>query len=576
MERKVLRSGTVRNTVQESPPKPERSIKERRKFPKVPFASASLSSVKPKKPNTCQSITQEITTTTLPPKTNVKVASLVPSRQEMAPISARPEKSQLSSPTILSSQQPDEKPKHPAPVPEKLEDSAPAPSTVLPPVSLEILTAAPIPMTTPVSEALPPVASLLPEPKPKSLSLAEYRQLRQQKKPAPVENQDNGNSSKWPSLPELPKELPPIPYLPEPSPKDPRPLTPPATPPHQMWKPIAPVALLGKSKAAEISKSNPSKVIQIEPQPLPTVRSRSKPTFASSATVAPEVACMDHDYCIPSKGIGEPGKRWNVKQLSFITIKPIKPTETTTQTLPAAQFPLTEPLDHRTDGMQRSSVLETPDASPARQESVKEESPRRGPFGRSYRRPEASRTPSPSSSPKERTRGRSRKRKSHRSPSPTSSSSESDSHSTRSQSRSRSPPRKSRSRSRSLSPERQSQWSKSRIRGTMTQKELRERFSLFGEIEDCTLHFRDHGDNYGFVTYYDTKDAFTAIENGSKLRQPDELPFDLCFGGRRQFCQTSYADLDSSREFDPLSARGKFHALDFDTLLKQAQQNLKR
>lgn len=52
-----------------------------------------------------------------------------------------------------------------------------------------------------------------------------------------------------------------------------------------------------------------------------------------------------------------------------------------------------------------------------------------------------------------------------------------------------------------------------------------------------------HRDNYGFVTYYDTKDAFTAIENGSKLRQPDELPFDLCFGGRRQFCQTSYADL---------------------------------
>ena len=27
----------------------------------------------------------------------------------------------------------------------------------------------------------------------------------------------------------------------------------------------------------------------------------------------------------------------------------------------------------------------------------------------------------------------------------------------------------------------------------MTQKELKERFSYFGEIEDCTLHFRDHG-----------------------------------------------------------------------------------
>lgn len=228
-------------------------------------------------------------------------------------------------------------------------------------------------------------------------------------------------------------------------------LTPPATPPHQMWKPLAPLALLGKSKAAEVSKSSPSKVIQIEPRPLPSVRSRSRPT-PTAATVAPEVACMDHDYCLPSKGAGEPGKRWNVKQQSFITIKPIKPT---TQTPPAAQsttkatvittaqdFPLTEPLDHRTDGMERSSVLETPDASPARQESVKEGSPRREPFRRSYRQHAASRTPSPRSSPKERTGGRSRKRRSHRSPSPMSSSSESDSHSSRSRSRSHSPSKK--------------------------------------------------------------------------------------------------------------------------------------
>lgn len=50
-------------------------------------------------------------------------------------------------------------------------------------------------------------------------------------------------------------------------------------------------------------------------------------------------------------------------------------------------------------------------------------------------------------------------------------------------------------------------------------------------------------DNYGFVTYYDTDDAFTAIEKGTKLRQPDELPFDICFGGRRQFCRSNYMDL---------------------------------
>lgn len=115
-----------------------------------------------------------------------------------------------------------------------------------------------------------------------------------------------------------------------------------------------------------------------------------------------------------------------------------------------------------------------------------------------------------------------------------------------------------------------------RIRGTMTRAELKERFSLYGKIEECTLHFRDHGDNYGFVTYYDTKDAFTAIENGGKLRKPDELPFDLCFGGRRQFCRATYADLDSNREYDSLPAKGKFDALDFDTLLKQAQKNHKR
>ncbi|GLD66497.1 peroxisome proliferator-activated receptor gamma coactivator-related protein 1, partial [Lates japonicus] len=859
------------------------------------------------------------------------------------------------------------------PPPKKLEDSSAAPSAVLALLSSESPAAAPSPvtpqMTPPVCEALPPVATAVPEPKPKSLSLEEYRRLRQQKKPAPVEKQDN-SSTKWPSLPELPKELPPIPCLPDPSPKDPRrpnpqvakkemeevrpawqprgpaapptpeallvppaymvassskvsaassvpkpqqmpepskpslaekpsspasnsvkdlpthqhttaqpavpcvpqncgspasllhatqfisstdgkcspvlsggkdgvderpqsqplspksveltktcpetttesikpaaatlsapsapqkttvsqkvpevtaaatinssittdskssngtqfcsssaahssdsqslkvepvvletkensttavkpqraksptqelieaftseigieaadltslleqfeetqakeeqcvpevsgraaavgnssfelgpektvvervrandllstaALTPPATPPHQMWKPLAPVALLGKSKAAEASKSSPSKVIQIEARPLPSVRSRSKPTPVAAVTVDPDLACMDHDYCIPTKGtsIGEQGKRWNVKQQSFITIKPIRqPATTTTQTPPAAlassvqantnpavtmktqDFLLTESLDQRTDGMERSSVLETPDASPARQESessVKEGSPRRGPFGRNYRRHSASRTPSPRSSPKERTGGRSRKRRSQHSPSPMSSGSESDSHSSRSRSRSRapskkryrprhsesssssssrsssrsspsvsrSPPRRrrysysssrsgswSRSSSRSRSPQRQAQWSRSRrlyspsyrndydhtaktsvedvrrrkeqaieerrvvyvgrIQGTMTQKELRERFALFGEIEDCTLHFRDHGDNYGFVTYYDTKDAFTAIENGSRLRKPDELPFDLCFGGRRQFCQTGYSDL---------------------------------
>ncbi|XP_020498564.2 peroxisome proliferator-activated receptor gamma coactivator-related protein 1 [Labrus bergylta] len=988
VEGRVLRSGRLRNTAQELPKKLEKKmVKEvkKQRIPKVPPAPTQTSSSKePKKLNACQT---EVATTKPLPVLKIRVAtSEVSQKKEPALSDASPEKNQpKSSPAVLSSKQPEEMPEQPAKTPEKPEDSSVAPSAVVPPVPAESSTAAPgvaaHPMTPPVSEAPAPVAPAVPEPKPKSLSLAEYRRLRQQKKPAPVEKQDD-NSTKWPSLPELPKELPLIPCLPDPSPKDPRrpnvqaakkeveevrpawqprgpcapptpeallvppaymvassnkasaapsvskprqtadepkpsppqnpsppaaisvknvsaqpqstahpaalcaprssespasppdakclpalskghcgvaerptsqpaevtktspktttevmkpiaatvpaprkitvvfpkvpvvtappsiksspssvsmatkptadgtklcsspanhpsetrslkiskpvvlenkekpttalkpqsaksstqelieaftseigieaadltslleqfeetqakeekcvpevsgraaavgnssvevapektvvervrandlsstaALTPPATPPHQMWKPLVPVALLGKSKAAEASKSSPSKVIQIEARPLPSVRSRSKPTPAAAA-VSPEVACMDHDYCLPNKGAsnGEAGKRWNVKQQSFITIKPI-----TTQTPPAVpvssarantnavaaskpqDLTRTEPLDHRTDEMERSSVLETPDASPSHPETdgtFKEGSPRRGPYGRSYRRHTASRSPSPRASRIERTGGWSRKR-SRRSPSPMSSGSESDSQSSRSRSTSRSPSKKryrsrhrdrssssssrsssgsspsvsrspprrrrysysssrsgswSRSRSRSRSPQRQAQWNRSRrlhspmqrpqfgtnmnveevkrckekaieerrvvyvgrIRGTMTQKELQERFSLFGEIEECTLHFRDHGDNYGFVTYYDTKDAFTAIENGSKLRKPDELPFDLCFGGRRQFCQTTYADLDSNREYDPYQGKVKCQTLDFDTLLKQAQQNLKR
>ncbi|KAM7408762.1 hypothetical protein PAMA_002473 [Pampus argenteus] len=901
VEGRVLRSASGKKTAKELSKKPEKVlIKKEKKVPKGPVASApasSSSSSKPKKLNSCQTETQpDITTTTLSPEVGVKVATSVSPRHNTILLNASPETSQPSCPpAAVSSQQPNEMPEQTDTATDKLEVSPAAPSAVLPATQADCPAAAPSTltsqMTPPVNEALSPVAPAVPEPKPKSLSLAEYRRLRQQKKPAPVEKQDD-NSTKWPSLPELPKELPPIPCLPDPSPKDPRrpqaakmeeeikpawqprgpcapptpeallvppaymvassskvssapkpqqtdstpkptlsqnisassvknvpthqpttaqpaapcvpqssgspsslkpptqltlsaggkcpptlagdkvevierpqsqaaslksvelsktsckttteaiqltaavpapsspqttvyqkvaavtaptalnspntpskpttaitqpcsspavhavikkvesivlkakattaaeplraknptqelieaftseigieaadltslleqfeetqakeeqcvpevsgrvaavgnssvelapektlvdrvrandlsstaALTPPATPPHQMWKPLAPVALLAKSKAAEASKPSPSKVIQIDARPLPSVRSRSKPTPVVAA-VAPELACMDHDYCLPNKGAssGEQGKRWNVKQQSFITIKPIgQPTATTTKSsaaAPESSFQstttheaitkaLTEPLDHRTDGTVSSSVLETPDASPARQENdaTVKGSDGRGPFGRSYRRHAASRTPSP----KERTGGRSRKRRSHRSPSPVPSGSESDSHSSRSESSSRSPSKKryrprhsesssssssrsssrsspsvsrspprrrrysysssrsgswSRSRSRSQSPHRRAQWSRSRrlyspsyrpgygqnanteevkrrkqkaieerrvvyvgrIRGTMTQRELKDRFSLFGEIEDCTLHFRDHG-----------------------------------------------------------------------------------
>ncbi len=227
LEGRVLRSGTVRNTVQELPKKSEkRSIKEEKKhkLPEVSPASAPASSEKPKKLSPNQTETQaELTSATLSSETNMQVATSVSPSQKTTPLQSQPS----CSPTAVTSQQLDEMPKQLAPAPEKLEDSSVTPSAVLPMVSSEGTAAVPSPvtpeMTPPVVEALPPVAPVAPvvsEPKPKSLSLAEYRRLRQQKKPTPVESQ--GNSTKWPSLPELPKELPPIPCLPDPSPKDPR------------------------------------------------------------------------------------------------------------------------------------------------------------------------------------------------------------------------------------------------------------------------------------------------------------------------------------------------------------------
>lgn len=240
VEGRVLRSGTIRNAAQELPKEPKRkSVKEekKQKLPKVPAASTQVPSlVKPKEKELCQTETQPQTSTTAVisevtvQQTKVKSLS---SRQDTVLLSAKPGKSEdRYTPTTMSSQDPSEASQQPVQAPTELVNVLAAPPVSLSPVSSEIPTAAPISVTREVmlsaSEAVPPVAPAVPEPKPKALSLEEYRRLRQQKRPAPVEKQRN-NSTKWPSLPELPKELPPIPCLPDPSPKDPRrPITQPA------------------------------------------------------------------------------------------------------------------------------------------------------------------------------------------------------------------------------------------------------------------------------------------------------------------------------------------------------------
>ncbi|KAJ7325116.1 hypothetical protein JRQ81_018136 [Phrynocephalus forsythii] len=476
-------------------------------------------------------------------------------------------------------------------------------------------------------------------------------------------------------------------------------LTPPATPPHQLWKPLAPVSLLRKAGS---------------PKGARLLKSLSKPHRKALAPV--HVGSGEHDYCQVGAAQPKGGARWNVKQSLDITVKPIKPVATQASEQEATNQPpaptrvdladtlniacqnpkespshaqagegqvrapdlvaadvspvvseepqqessckssCKEPLDHRTStprSMAKSSnescsVLLSPAASPCRDaeepslQQTQEVRQKRLPSKRSLR---CYRGRQKTVSPADDTwRGQSnRTSRSCSSSSDGDSDSSSSSSSFSSSSRSRSPPSKrwrrcrprsssssssgsswSRTRSRSRSSSRSSCFSRSsshssslhrrrgrrkrcdssssceryrrqkirykeraieerrivfigKIPSRMTRSELRHRFSIFGDIEDCTLHFREHGDNYGFVTYRYAEEAFAAIERGHTLRRPDEQPFDLCFGGRRQFCKGNYADLDSYRDdFEPAPVKNKFDALDFDTLLKQAQRSLQR
>uniref|UniRef100_A0A4X2K8Q8 Peroxisome proliferator-activated receptor gamma coactivator 1-alpha n=1 Tax=Vombatus ursinus TaxID=29139 RepID=A0A4X2K8Q8_VOMUR len=116
-----------------------------------------------------------------------------------------------------------------------------------------------------------------------------------------------------------------------------------------------------------------------------------------------------------------------------------------------------------------------------------------------------------------------------------------------------------------------------KIRPDTTRTELRDRFEVFGEIEECTVNLRDDGDSYGFITYRYTCDAFAALENGYTLRRSNEPDFELYFCGRKQYFKSNYADLDShSDDFDPASTKSKYDSLDFDSLLKEAQRSLRR
>ncbi|XP_033109762.1 uncharacterized protein LOC117111011 [Anneissia japonica] len=118
-----------------------------------------------------------------------------------------------------------------------------------------------------------------------------------------------------------------------------------------------------------------------------------------------------------------------------------------------------------------------------------------------------------------------------------------------------------------------------------TRRDISCRFSKFGDITRITLHFRDKGDNYCFVTFAYTCDAYAAVEFGNE--DPSFPKYEICFGGRRNFCRTSYADLDNMHReeeelkygyngsVEPTRTRSSSKETDFDALLKQALKKIK-
>ncbi|XP_037657589.1 peroxisome proliferator-activated receptor gamma coactivator 1-beta [Choloepus didactylus] len=114
------------------------------------------------------------------------------------------------------------------------------------------------------------------------------------------------------------------------------------------------------------------------------------------------------------------------------------------------------------------------------------------------------------------------------------------------------------------------------LSSNMSSRELKRRFEVFGEIVECQVLTRSkRGEKYGVITYRCSEHAALSLRKGAALRKRDEPSFQLSFGGLRPFCWPRYTDYDSnSEEALPTSVKNKYEAMDFDSLLKEAQQSL--
>lgn len=81
-----------------------------------------------------------------------------------------------------------------------------------------------------------------------------------------------------------------------------------------------------------------------------------------------------------------------------------------------------------------------------------------------------------------------------------------------------------------------------RLEPALKRDDLKRKFMQYGRIKQVTLHYKESGAKYGFVTFEKPQDAYKAIDSSST--DPNLTVYDVSFGGRRAFCRTEYADLD--------------------------------
>ncbi|MGH0140993.1 UNVERIFIED_CONTAM: hypothetical protein FKN15_072418 [Acipenser sinensis] len=101
---------------------------------------------------------------------------------------------------------------------------------------------------------------------------------------------------------------------------------------------------------------------------------------------------------------------------------------------------------------------------------------------------------------------------------------------------------------------------------------LRRRFESFGELEDCRIVMKNN-ERCGLITYKQTGSTPPGWTNEQAPRKRRELAPQITIGGLRRFCRKPYIDLDDGG-LGPV--KSKYDAVDFDTLLKEAQNCLHR